>query len=361
MTKLVGAFAVACLMTVLGAPNALAQVSYPATVVNVSEGDALSARLADGREVEVRLVGVDAPDPTECGGERARSVLAELVAGRAVELETDPLVEAADAEGRSRFYVDRTDGLDVGGEIVGQGWAEVPDDESFLRRNAYVDEQAGAQALGSGVWTACDGDFHRSRAEEVRALTSSAKAFVRRYYRRVSSRRFAAAWRMLGNPVKRKLGHGFGDWKRGFRGSRGVRVLAIKARLSGDRAVVRVRLRSGDRDACTGAIVRQRFTGNVLLAPRDRSWRVVKFRIRKTRGGTPRLSKSECPRPKPSPSPPPPSQDCQGYDPCLAPGPDVDCLGGSGNGPRYVDGPVSVSGGDPYDLDSDGDGVGCED
>jgi hypothetical protein len=49
-----------------------------------------------------------------------------------------------------------------------------------------------------------------------------------------------------------------------------------------------------------------------------------------------------------------------GYSPCIPPGPDVDCAGGSGNGPRYIDGPVYVTGSDPYGLDSDGDGVGCE-
>jgi hypothetical protein len=52
--------------------------------------------------------------------------------------------------------------------------------------------------------------------------------------------------------------------------------------------------------------------------------------------------------------------DCQGYDPCLPPGDDVDCGGGSGNGPRYVDGQVYVNGSDPYGLDSNYDGVGCE-
>jgi hypothetical protein len=56
-----------------------------------------------------------------------------------------------------------------------------------------------------------------------------------------------------------------------------------------------------------------------------------------------------------------PIQDCtQGYDPCIPPGSDVDCAGGSGNGPRYVQGPVTVTGSDPYGLDSDHDGVGCE-
>jgi hypothetical protein len=49
-----------------------------------------------------------------------------------------------------------------------------------------------------------------------------------------------------------------------------------------------------------------------------------------------------------------------GYSPCIPPGPDVDCAGGSGNGPRYVQGPISVTGSDPYGLDSDHDGIGCE-
>lgn len=49
-----------------------------------------------------------------------------------------------------------------------------------------------------------------------------------------------------------------------------------------------------------------------------------------------------------------------GYDPCIPPGPDVDCAGGSGNGPRYVKGPIRVTGSDPYGLDRDGDGIGCE-
>lgn len=69
--------------------------------------------------------------------------------------------------------------------------------------------------------------------------------------------------------------------------------------------------------------------------------------------------------PPPRPAPPPrrqapPLTNCQGYSPCLPPGPDVDCAGGSGNGPRYVNGPVRVYGSDPYGLDNDGDGVGCE-
>jgi len=45
---------------------------------------------------------------------------------------------------------------------------------------------------------------------------------------------------------------------------------------------------------------------------------------------------------------------------CLKPfAGDYDCVGGSGNGPNYT-GPVQVVGPDVFDLDRDGDGIGCE-
>lgn len=39
---------------------------------------------------------------------------------------------------------------------------------------------------------------------------------------------------------------------------------------------------------------------------------------------------------------------------------DVDCYGGTGNGPRWQYGPIAVGSYDPYGLDADHDGVGCE-
>jgi len=45
---------------------------------------------------------------------------------------------------------------------------------------------------------------------------------------------------------------------------------------------------------------------------------------------------------------------------CVPIASDVDCAGGSGNGPAYVQGPVKVVGTDIYDLDRDGDGIGCD-
>ena len=48
------------------------------------------------------------------------------------------------------------------------------------------------------------------------------------------------------------------------------------------------------------------------------------------------------------------------YSGCVPIASDVDCAGGSGNGPAYVRGPVQVIGRDIYGLDADHDGVGCE-
>jgi resuscitation-promoting factor RpfB len=47
-------------------------------------------------------------------------------------------------------------------------------------------------------------------------------------------------------------------------------------------------------------------------------------------------------------------------DACVPIASDVDCAGGGGNGPEYVQGPVRVVGTDIYGLDRDGDGIACD-
>lgn len=54
-----------------------------------------------------------------------------------------------------------------------------------------------------------------------------------------------------------------------------------------------------------------------------------------------------------------PGQCHASYDPCVPVTSDVDCAGGNGNGPAYT-GQVRVIGPDEYDLDRDGNGIGCE-
>ncbi|MBI2008974.1 G5 domain-containing protein [Candidatus Saccharibacteria bacterium] len=64
---------------------------------------------------------------------------------------------------------------------------------------------------------------------------------------------------------------------------------------------------------------------------------------------------------KPAPAPAPEPSNCDSnYSGCVPIASDVDCAGGSGNGPAYVSGPITVRGSDIYDLDRDGDGIACE-
>jgi endonuclease YncB( thermonuclease family) len=342
------------------AQSAQAQSGTAATVSRVISGDTVEARLPDGNTTTVRLIGVDAPEPgapgvpVECGASEAAVALSDLVLGQQVVLTGDPGQPASDRFGRALFYVDRADGIDVGLVMIRRGWATIYTDEgTFARLPQY--ESAENDATG-GVWAKCDGEFHRSAAAVRR---EAAVAFVELYYDRISARRFLSAWGMLGERRKRQV-RPFRQWRAGFAGSLGVSVISSKPSLRGRRAVVRVRLRSRDRDVCSHSVVRQYFRGKVTLASRGDSWRIIGFDIRKTRGKTPRTSRSQCPAPKRRAPGPAPGPNCQGYSPCLTPGPDYDCAGGSGDGPRYVQGPVYVNGSDPYDLDRDGDGVACE-
>ncbi len=71
------------------------------------------------------------------------------------------------------------------------------------------------------------------------------------------------------------------------------------------------------------------------------------------------------PAPPPAPEAEPAPDAGGGCDPnysgaCVPIASDVDCAGGSGNGPAYVQGPVTVIGSDIYDLDRDGDGIACD-
>jgi hypothetical protein len=68
------------------------------------------------------------------------------------------------------------------------------------------------------------------------------------------------------------------------------------------------------------------------------------------------------PPPAPEPAPVADGGGCDSNysGPCVPIASDVDCAGGSGNGPAYVAGPVSVVGTDIYDLDRDGDGIACD-
>lgn len=80
----------------------------------------------------------------------------------------------------------------------------------------------------------------------------------------------------------------------------------------------------------------------------------------------PTTTTTTAPPPPPPPTTTAPPAAPSGCDPnytgaCVPIASDVDCAGGSGNGPEYVQGPVTIVGTDIYDLDGGGTpGIGCE-
>jgi len=162
--------AIGCASSNAGAPPPIATSSV-ATVVSVTDGDTLRVR-AGGREVRVRLLGIDTPETrrpgvaVECGGKNATASMKRLVfvggRGRRVTLSGDPTQNRVDRYGRRLAYVTTVRG-DVGAAQLRAGWASsyVFGGRPVRRAARYRRLAAGARAAGRGVWGSCDGDFHR--------------------------------------------------------------------------------------------------------------------------------------------------------------------------------------------------------
>jgi len=141
-------------------------------VTRVVDGDTLYVR-SGGREVKVRLLGIDTPEthrpgtPVECGGPQASASMARLApVGTRVTLATDPTQDRVDRYGRLLAYVFLGDGRLLEDEQLRSGWASVyvfhgnPVERiADLRRRAREAEQARR-----GVWSSCAGDFHSASA-----------------------------------------------------------------------------------------------------------------------------------------------------------------------------------------------------
>jgi micrococcal nuclease len=135
-----------------------------ATVVEVVDGDTIKVRLADGRLDTVRYIGVDTPetkDPrtsVECFGVEAAAKNAELVGGRAVELEKD--ISERDKYDRLLRYVwvagDDGNVRHANEELVKWGFAAAssyPPDVRFQEQFGSLQRAAQAQQLG--LWGSC--------------------------------------------------------------------------------------------------------------------------------------------------------------------------------------------------------------
>lgn len=176
MAKSAQLLAFALLLGLLGGPGAQARagaasppastqasVAPPAEVVawidgvveHVYDGDSFRLRASDGREVGVRIAGIDAPERTQPFANVSRRALRDAIESREVRIEAIK----ADAYGRvvGRVFVG---GRDVGLEQLDRGLAwhftRYDSDLAPAERERYARAQADAQARRAGLWSEKD-------------------------------------------------------------------------------------------------------------------------------------------------------------------------------------------------------------
>ncbi len=115
-------------------------------VTRVSDGDTLWLKPVDGSSPrKVRLLGLDAPELCQAGGEAARAALQDLVAGKPVQVK----VNFQDTYGRDLARL-RVDDRDVGAALVsaGHAWSS----RWHNSRGPYAAQEKSARLAGLGLF-----------------------------------------------------------------------------------------------------------------------------------------------------------------------------------------------------------------
>lgn len=127
------------------------------TIVSITDGDTVRM-LVDGRELRVRLIGLDTPelrDPLECFGPEAAAALEALApVGSEVGIAADR--DPQDRYERELLYLFAADGTLINLELVEQGFAEAllvePNDRYWPE---LQEAERAARDAGRGLWGVC--------------------------------------------------------------------------------------------------------------------------------------------------------------------------------------------------------------
>lgn len=122
--------------------------SLPITVTRVSDGDSVRADSAEG-DLEVRLLGINAPEQDECFGDEAEAELQQLLDGADVSIH--PWPPERDDFGRELGFL-VADGVFVNLSLIETGHvvARAQSDHGFERE--FEEAEQNASAAGQGLW-----------------------------------------------------------------------------------------------------------------------------------------------------------------------------------------------------------------
>jgi len=138
-------------------------------VVRVADGDTITVLDAQMRQHKIRLAGIDAPEKAQAFGRRSQESLAELVANRAVIVDT----HKCDRYGRSVGKV-LVEGRDINVEQIRRGLAwfyrQYERELSPQDQQSYARAEDEARSFRAGLWADKQlippWDFRRTRGEK---------------------------------------------------------------------------------------------------------------------------------------------------------------------------------------------------
>jgi micrococcal nuclease len=325
------------------------------TVTGITDGDTIAVRLPSGARDVVRLIGINTPESGECFSDEAALILSSLIpVGSTIGATTD--VSDRDQFDRLLRYL-WVGGMSVNEELVRRGAAlarPYPPDTSLSSRFATAQEEA--QAAGLGLWQADACGPQTGAAIEVMSVLADPPGSdtddLNGEY--VTIRNGGPTGTDLSGWVLKdeSASHRY-QFPAGFVLAAGA-ALDVHTGCGTDTATTLYWCSGGavwNNDGDTAFVTDQ--IGNIVD-----SWSYE---------GAVRTAASPVTTvapPQPVASVPPEAPSTSGCHPsytgaCVPIVSDVDCKGGSGDGPEYV-GRVNVVGDDEYGLDRDGDGVACD-
>jgi micrococcal nuclease len=340
-----------------GDPNQpLDPTAVKATIASITDGDTIDVVLADGARETVRLIGINTPESGECWSEESALVLATLIP---IGSEIGMTADTSDRDQFDRLlrylWIGR---MSVNQEIVHRGAAisrRYSPDTALAERFEAAQESARSRDLGVWAPDAC-GPPSDSDLRVVELVADAAGD---------DNQNLNGEWvkiRNMGNNVADLTGWGIKDessshrfmFPTGFTLAPGE-VVTIYTGCGDDFSTELFWCAVGsaiwNNDGDTAFLTDP--SGNThatrIYAPPTTTTSTTTTAATTSTGATPTTAaKAE--------EPCHPSY--QGA--CVPVGvSDVDCAGGSGDGPYYVS-RVTVVGHDEYGLDRDDDGVACE-
>jgi endonuclease YncB( thermonuclease family) len=166
--------AVPALAFVLAVLSTASAQIFSAKVVGITDGDTITVLAASNQQFVVRLSGIDAPELEQPYGAASEKHLADLIAGKQVNLDCGP----EESYGRKVCKVLLRNGEDVDLDLVKAGlawhykqyaYAQTPAD-----RQAYAAAEDAAREAHIGLWA----DPHPVQPQDFRHGTQSKLCFA---------------------------------------------------------------------------------------------------------------------------------------------------------------------------------------